>query len=722
MTPVDVVGTIPTVREPERHISAEVADTTEITKIDNVNKSLLRAVTDTHQSPPAPEILVQNPLKASPIENDVQMVGNTQGEIRVETTDIRYHYEISVEALSVHVDEIRKNELPQDDIHAYMTDYQSPNEIATDVALEANDNATGHQQDASPIHDDGMATEAFPVHAGEAQNNDHSLRHPESEIHMESPPFHCLNKTPTETAPKPNGIAEEVQDEASVFHDYDSVDDIAVNMAQEVEVTNHKVIHISEDRDTSATAALARKMTDIYQVDLDVTVERQPAALHTVTTPLTVDDGDHLAAVAVFGDMADAYQVEMDVANEQRHAAPQEAPDRSIAEQNTHHDHGTDIMDIEHEAGNLHGLPATGEIKTNSPEIDMMDMQEGPETPDREVPSTTEQTMSHDHNSDIKMDVVHEATEKHNRAALLTTEETTPHVHGNEPMDGILHEASDEHNTEMRDAPDKCHVVSAREMVLGPAVNVENNVTAELVAPRFGRPRSSALLGINTSDATPHLVRNDALAPVATPLNSQAPLAAQTSLRIPLAQNHMVIDNAPTPASAGSSNQPIHPATQVSNNNALMQHHRSSIVPAPPQLNSPMPRHNILTHGAGMPDQQRAPPDLPIPHSATTVQQTRSRFEQAPIRPISAPIEPEEPRDPWADQRVKVHKNKNRGRKKAEAEAKILADIIAKYSAPSRPGPRGIKRKLYIDHYGPDAYRERADGDRGAYDCPVHYL
>lgn len=690
ITPVNVGGTAPTAREPEKHIADEVTDTEDITKIDDINnEALLRPVTDDGQSPPAPEILVQTVPKASPNEDAAPTF-----------------------------------EGKKSDIQAEMTGFQSPSETATDIALRFNDIATGHQEEVSATHNDDVATDACSVHKGEVHNNDHPLEHTQSEINVESSVLH----SPADKALKFSDIAKDLQDEPSICHDDDHMAGVNVDRDREVEVPGHQVSCLAEDRDTSVAAAVASKTTGSCQVDLDATVEQHSAALLGSTGLLITDDEDHVTAVAVRGETADADQMEMDVPDEQRPAAPQETPDLSTAEQSTQHVHETYMMEIEQGSANDHILPATEGTKTNSSEIDMMDdiMREAAGIPDRAVLSTTDQAMAHDQDTDMKMTLVYESSEKHTPPTLSTAEKTTSHIHETEMMDGIVHEAPEQHNTEMRDAPEQSPVVSARDIVLDAVVQIENTVTPEQVASRCGRARSSALVGANISDVKPHVVGNEAAVLVPTPLNSQGPPGARPSLKVPTVRQHMVMNNASTPASASSGN--LHSAAQMGINNPLMQRHRTPIVPASSYLNSPMPRHNIVTHGSGIPIHQRAPhfggtsSNSPIPHPVVTAQQARPRIEQASERPNAAPTESEEPRDPWADQRVKVHKNKIRGRKKAEAEAKALADIIAKYSAPPRPGPRGIKRKLYIDHYGPDAYREHAGGDRGVYEHPVHCL
>lgn len=120
--------------------------------------------------------------------------------------------------------------------------------------------------------------------------------------------------------------------------------------------------------------------------------------------------------------------------------------------------------------------------------------------------------------------------------------------------------------------------------------------------------------------------------------------------------------------------------------------------------------HDEEMGGLDLPQPGIALPDAPVTKEDVPMEKDVPMEEDIKLAaPASAP-EAAKVLEPKAlvnlpDQMIK--KRKHRSRKAAEAETKAIAAIIKKYQFRAPPPPRGIKRKLHIDHYSVDAYRER---------------
>lgn len=606
-SPTDVFGTLPTAREPERHVSDGVAGMAEITKINTVNNEpLVRPVTYNSQPPQAQELSVQKVTEASP----------------------------------VHDDNARINEAPQNGSGREST--------ATDTALEAQDTATA------------------------------------------------------------------LQDGASIIHNDDLLADMDVDMAQDDGEIDHLAKYLAKDEETSAAAAVACQMTEDDQMEMQAAFDVYFAELDAGTVASSTEDMEPFAVAALAGKVDDADQMEMEITLEQHPAAIQDSSALSKTDETTQHNLDTDMMvDVPHQAVQELGSRILSTAERAVPhglDPGMMDgMIHGAagehNSPD---PLTTEGVSLRHFELD---DVMHDATGEHYAAAPSTTAQEI------DMMDDVVHQAAEKHDTEMRDAPENKHKISARDKfdiemrdspkkrhgvtsrgaIPNPVVNNPGHaLPPRMMAPQFGQGRSAAQRRVNSPIVQPIFVSDNAPAPALAPLNRQARSAAQVSV-------------------ISTSAQPLR-----SRSNAFISES--------PYLNGPISQQDLVTRAPDTSNQQRdshnggRTPKFPTSYVGPPLQQARPSAQQGPSRPPAAMAAyEEEPCDPWADQKVKVNKNKNRGRKKAEDEAKTLANIIARYSLPPPPELHGTKRKLYIDHFGPDAYRERVDGNGGEYHIHLVY-
>lgn len=665
ISPIDVFGTVPTAREPERHVSDEVADTAVIAKIDSVsNEPLVRPVTYDSQSPQAPEP-------------------------------------------SVH-----------------------------------------------------KAIEAPSVHGVQVQHNEH----PQIQTQKENTDFHCLSDTATgiltNIPHQKNDIATGHHDEASVTYSDNYVADMDVEMAEDDGELDYLAKCSAKDEDTSAAAAMACQMTEDDQMEMQAAFDEYFAALDAGKVLPSTEDIDPCAAAALAVTVNDADRMEVEVIVEQRPAALQDPSALPAIEQTAQHNIDTNMMvDAPHQAVQEHGRRAfstTEKAVLHDLDTVMTDniVHGTPEKHNPPNPSTTERISLRHFELD---DIMHDATEHHYAAAPSTTAQEI------DMMDEVVHQAAERHDTEMQDAPGKGHEVSAPveldtdmrdspekkhnvwardeldiEMRDSPekrhgaswrgivpttvANNRENTLPPRMMAPQFGQGQSAAQRRVNSPIVQPIFVSYNAPVPVSAAQNSQICPASQVSNNNAPIQPHHVTNNSPVPLSTVQNGQ-ARSAAQVSVSSTPAQPLRArsnALVSASPHSNGPIPQQKLVTLAPGTPNQQRVShnggrtSNFPISHVGPPLQQARPSAQEGPSRPPAARVEhEEEPVDPWADQKVKVHKNKNRGRKKAEGDAKALANIIARYSLPPPPQPQGTKRKLHIDHYGPDAYRERMDGTNG---------
>lgn len=656
ISPIDVFGTVPTAREPERHVSEEVVDTAEITKVDSVsNEPLVRPVTYDSQSPQAPEP-------------------------------------------SVHEDQVQHNEHPQIQTQKENTDFHQSSETATgtvtNVPLQENDIATGHH------------------------------------------------------------------DEAPVTHSDNHVADMDVEMVEDDGELDYLAKYLGKDEDASAAAAVACQVTEDDQMEMQAAFDEYFAALDAGKVLPSTEDIDPCVAAALAVTVNDADRMDVEVIVEQCPAALQDPSALPAIKQTSQHNIDTDMMvDAPNQAVQEHGPRAFATTeKAVLHDLDTVmtdDIVHG--TPEKHNPpntSTTERILLRHFELD---DIMHDATEDHYAAAPSTTAQEI------DMMDDVVHQAAERHDTEMQDAPRKGHEVSAPVQLdthMRDSPEKKHNVSARDGLDIEMRDSPEKRRGVSPRGIVPNPVVNCWRSAVPSRLmarqSGQSHLAGQRRVNSPIVQPIFVSYNAPVPAS-GSQNSQIHPASEVSNNNPPVQPHlvrnnapapvsallnsqvrstaqvsvsstpaqplrarSNALVSASPYPNGPNPQRNLVTRAPSIPTQQRAShnsgrtSNFPISHVGPPLQQARPSAQQGPSRTPAARVEhEEEPVDPWADQKVKVHKNKERGRKKAEDDAKALANIIARYSLPPPPQSQGTKRKLYIDHYGPDAFRERMDGTNG---------
>lgn len=678
--PIDVFGTLTTAREPPRHVSGEVAATADITKIDSINNEpLVRPVTYDIQSLQEPELLVQKVTGASTVGDD----------------------------------NARDNGAPQNESGRGSTAFQCLHEPATG---------------------------ASPALADDGQQN----RCSQYDIRVEATETQRLGEaaagTATDVAPQENGIATGHQDDASVIQNDNHVADMDVEMAQDDGELDYLAKYLAKDEDTSVAAAVACQMTDDDQMEMQAAFDEYFAALDAGTVKSSTGDIDPFAVATLPGKLDDADQMEVEVTVERRPAALPDTSALTKIEQTTQHNIDTDMMiDVPHQAFQEHCprvFSTTEKAVLHDLDTVMTDgiVHGTPEKHNLPNPFTTERVSLRHFELD---DVMHDAIEEHDAAAPSTTAQEIDMV------DDFVHQAAEKHDTEMRDAPrkssrisarqeldtemrdspEKRHRVSTRGILPDPVVNIRANaVPPTLIASQSSQGYSAAQRRVTSPIVQPIFVSNNASVPALASQNSQIHPASQVSNKNPPVQPHLVRNNAPVPVAALLNSQ-ARSAAQVSASRTRAQPLRArsnAFVSATPYLNGTVPHQNPVTRTNGTANQQRAShnsgktSNFPISHVGPPVQQARPSAQQGPSRPPAARVyHEEEPVEPWADQKVKVHKNKSRGRKKAEDESKTLANIIARYSLPPPPQPQGNKRELYIDHYGPDAYRERVDGNNG---------
>lgn len=605
-------------------------------------------------------------------------------------------------------------------------------------------------------------TEAPSVHDDEVQNNEHSQIQTQNEIMNFSFLSETATARTTDIALQENHVATDRQDDASVPHNDHHVAEVDLEMAQDGGEPDYLAKYSAKDEDTCAVTAVACQMTEEDKMEMQAAFDEYFAELDARTIASTTEDADPLAVAALAGKVEDSDKMEIDVTMEQHPAASQDSSALSAMEQTTQHDLDTDMMvDVAHQAVQDHDprvLSTTENAVSYELDTEMTNgiVHGAAERHNPSDPSTTEDVSPQVPELD---DIMHDATEEDYSAAVSTS---TPEI---DMMDDAVHQAAEKHDaemrdasrksqglswhqeldTEMRDSPEKRHNVFARdeldiEMQDSPekrpgvsargimpnsvANNTGNSIPPRPTASQSGQGRSAAQARVNSSIVQPVFVRYNPPVPATGSQNTQIHTVSQVSSDNPPIQPRLARNNATTPISPFLNVQ-AQSAVPVSNSNTPAQPLRSrsnALVSASRHQNDPTAQQSLLTRVSATPNQQRPSqtdgrtPNLQHSHVATLVQQARSSAQQGPSRtPAALDDHDEEPRDPWADQKVKVHKNKNRGRKKAEDEAKTLANIIARYSLPPPPKPQGIKRKLYIDHYGPAAYRERVDGKGGEY-------